>query len=127
MCIMCAQPALYVCVCVCADVSSPSARPVAQHEAQVASVRAAATATSAELSSARAEVSRLDAQLREQQEQLEAQWECSVCFGSMDGNMAALEPCGHMFCTACVGRVTGDAVPCPKCRGGVTGSHPTFF
>ena len=118
---MCTACSVCVCVCACADVSSPSARPVAQNEAQVASVRAAAAATATA-----AEVSRLDEQLRELQEKLEAQWECSVCFESMDGHMAALEPCGHMFCTGCVGRVTDDAVPCPKCRGRVTGSLPTF-
>ena len=103
------QPAVsYVHVCVL-PTCTPLFPALWQQSAEVNSVRAAAVA---ELSRAQAEV-----------------WQCSVCLENLESIMTltALEPCSHMFCTACVERVTILAVPCPKCRGVVTGSRRVYL
>lgn len=38
---------------------------------------------------------------------------CCICLSSMEKNMTAIVPCGHVFCTTCVDNLR----TCGKCRG----------
>ncbi|XP_027755120.1 peroxisome biogenesis factor 10-like [Empidonax traillii] len=40
---------------------------------------------------------------------------CLLCLGALE-SPAAVEPCGHVFCHACIQGWAAAAAPCPLCR-----------
>lgn len=43
-------------------------------------------------------------------------FECSICFESLDNQDISTTPCGHLFCSDCIGTAVRNRKACPLCQ-----------